>query len=77
MRPDPPIRPEQVLGKVVAVSRNGQTVRLDIAKSRLIGFFLAKTSPLRPWIYPILSKVRRLGKRFFTKFDPKLSNHAD
>lgn len=77
MRPDPPIRPEQVLGKVVAVSRNGQTIRLDTLKNRFIGFFLIKTSPLRPWLYPMLRKVRRLCKRFFTKFNPKLSNHPN
>lgn len=77
MRPDPPIQADQVLGKVVAVSRNGRTVRLDTAKSRLIGFFLTTTSPIRPWLYPILTKVRRRSGRLFTKFSPKLSNHLD
>ncbi len=67
MRPDPSIQPEQVLGKVVAVSRNGRTIRLDTAKSRLIGLFLTKTSPLRPWLYPILRELRRFSKRSFTK----------
>lgn len=77
IRPDPSIRPEQVLGKVVAVSRNSRTIRLDTVKSRLISFLLVKTSLLRPWLYPVLRKVIRLSKRFFTKFDPKLSNHPN
>ncbi len=59
-KPDPLIEGKQVLGKVVAVKRNGRTIRFDTLWCRLIGLLLAKTAPLRPWFYPILKKVGRI-----------------
>lgn len=56
-KPDPLIEGRQVLGKVVAVKRNGRNIRFDTFWRRLIGLLLAKTAPLRPWFYPILKKV--------------------
>lgn len=55
---DQPVYPKDVLGKVIAIERKGQIRRLDKGLIRLTSLFLAKTSPLSPWIYPILRKVK-------------------
>jgi len=63
---DDPIYPEEVLGKVVAVERNGRLIRLNRGLGRLANFVLAKISPFSRWIYPSLRKIRHTlfrGKR--------------
>ena len=65
-KPDPEIRMEQVLGKVVAARRNGTIIHFDTARNRLIGLSLVKTSRLRPWFYPFLTKFRKINKSFLS-----------
>ncbi|MEA3432197.1 MAG: signal peptidase I [candidate division WOR-3 bacterium] len=63
---DDPIYPEEVLGKVVAVERNGRLIRLNRGLGRLANFVLAKISPFSRWIYPSLRKIKHnlfRGKR--------------
>lgn len=48
-----------VLGKVVAVERNGRKKRLDTKLYRLTGLLHAGISPFSQWTYPFFSKVKK------------------
>ena len=56
---DPLVHPEQVLGQVVVIKRGERKIRLDRGVCRLINVLWARLSPLSPWFYPILRKVKR------------------
>ncbi len=56
---DEPILSEQVLGRVVAVEKNGWCIRLDRPMVRLLNILLALISPFSFLIYPSLRLVKR------------------
>ncbi len=62
---DYPVPAEQVLGKVIAVERNGHCIRLDSALNKAVGRTWARLSPMSSWLRPIL--------RFGWKLCAKLS----
>lgn len=51
-----------VLGKVVAIERNGHEKRLDRKSYQILGLFFAVISPFSCWIYPIGSIMKRSGR---------------
>ncbi len=59
---------QNVLGKVVAVERNGQKKRLDTKLHKIIGLLLSGISPLSHWIYPIGSVVKHRGRRLLGRY---------
>jgi len=50
---------KNVLGKVVAVERNGRKKRLDTKLYKVKGLFFAGLSPFSQWTYPFLSKIKK------------------
>jgi signal peptidase I len=54
---------KRVLGRVVAIERNGRERKLDTKLYRIIGLFFAGLSPFSRWIYPLGSKVKRKGRK--------------
>ncbi len=56
---DCPVREEQVIGRVVAIERNGRARRLDHRRGRLLARFWALISPSSRWIYPAVGRTRR------------------
>lgn len=50
---------KNVLGKVVAVERNGQKKRLDTKLYQIKSLLFAGISPFSQWTYPFLSKIKR------------------
>jgi signal peptidase len=54
---DEPVRPEQVLGRVVAVERERKRVETDGWLQRLLGVCLARLSPHSPRILPPLGRI--------------------
>jgi ribosomal protein S18 acetylase RimI-like enzyme len=54
---------ESILGKVVAIERNGREKKLDTKLHRIIGFLFAGLSPFSRWIYPLGSKVKHKGRK--------------
>jgi signal peptidase len=48
-----------VLGKVVAVERNGRKKRLDTKLYKLTGLLYAGISPFSQWTYPFLGRIKR------------------
>ena len=50
---------QNVLGKVVAVERNGQKKRLDTKFHQIKGLLFAGISPFSQWTYPFLSKIKK------------------
>ena len=57
MRPDPPVRADQIMGRVVELSRDGRIIRLDRPGRRLVGLAVAASSPIRPILYPVLRRA--------------------
>ena len=57
-RPDQLVRPEQVLGQVVAIKRAGRTIRLDRGIYQPISVLWARLSPYSSWFYPVLRKAK-------------------
>lgn len=53
------IEMQNVLGKVVAVERNGRKKRLDTKLYQLTGLLYAGISPFSQWTYPFFSKVKK------------------
>ena len=56
---DQPIFSKQVLGRVVAIEKNGWCIRLDRPMVRLLNILLATISPFSFLIYPSLRLVKR------------------
>lgn len=52
-----------VLGKVVAIERNGHKRNLDTRFYQTLNLLFARISPLSYWIYPIGSRLKRSGRR--------------
>ena len=50
---------QNLLGKVVAVERNGRKKRLDGKLYRIKGMLFAGISPFSQWTYPFLSKIKK------------------
>ncbi len=50
---------QNILGKVEAIERNGQTKKINTGFYRLKGMFFAGISPLISWLYAIGSRVKR------------------
>jgi signal peptidase len=44
---DPPVYPEDVIGKVIAIEREERTLRLDRGLNKLMNIFCAKISPFQ------------------------------
>lgn len=65
---------QNVLGKVVAIERNGRERRLDTKLYRIIGLFFAGLSPFSRWIYPIGSILKHKGRRFLVFILEKLQS---
>ncbi len=58
VRPDPPIRGDQILGRVVEVSRKGRKIQLETSERRFSGLLWALTTSIRPLLYPFLRRAR-------------------
>jgi len=56
---DQPVLSKQVLGRVVAIEKNGWRIRLDTPTGRLLNILLATISPFSFLIYPPLRLVKR------------------
>jgi len=50
---------QNVLGKVIAVERNGRKKRLDTKFYKIKGLLFARISPFSQWTYPFLSKIKK------------------
>lgn len=59
-QPDHEVYSRQVLGKVIAIERNGRRISLDRALRRFAGMLYARISPWSSWFYPILRSARRV-----------------
>ena len=58
--PDQPVLSKQVLGRAVAVEKNGWRIRLDTPVGRLLNILLATISPFSSLIYPSLKFIKPL-----------------
>jgi signal peptidase I len=56
---DQPVLSKQVLGRVVAIEKNGWRIRLDTPTGRLLNMLLATISPFSFLTYPPLRLVKR------------------
>ena len=59
---------QNVLGKVVAIERNGRKKRLDTKLHQIIGLFLSGISPFSRWIYPFGSLMKQSGRKILGGF---------
>ena len=59
---------QNVLGKVIAIERNGRKKRLDTKLHQIIGLFFAVISPFSRWIYPIGSIMKQSARRILGVF---------
>lgn len=50
---------KNVLGKVVAIERNGRKRNLETRFYRIVNLLFARLSPFSRWIYPIGSKIKQ------------------
>jgi signal peptidase I len=59
---DPPVSPQQVLGKVVEIEKNGWRLRLDTPLGRLLNTLcgLAIMPPVSFFSFPCMKKMKRL-----------------
>jgi hypothetical protein len=51
---------KNILGRVVAIERNGRERKLDTKLYRIIGLLFAGLSPFSQWIYPAGSKIKNV-----------------
>ncbi|MFA4911166.1 MAG: signal peptidase I [Desulfobacteria bacterium] len=54
---------QNVLGKVVAIERNGRKRNLETRFYRTLNLLFARLSPFSHWIYPIGSRLKHSGRR--------------
>jgi len=59
---------QNVLGKAIAIERNGREKRLDRKLYLIMGLFFAVISPFSRWIYPIGSIMKQSGRRILGVF---------
>jgi len=52
------VQPDKILGRVIAIERNGQKIRLGRFINRFISTCYAKVSPLSKWIYFVPRKFK-------------------
>jgi len=57
--PDEPVAEESLVGRVVAIERNGHVLRLDTPGSRFLGRTVAWFSPASRWPVGLLRLLRR------------------
>ena len=55
------VNSQKVLGKVVAIERDGRERKLDSRPYRIIGLLLAAISPFSHWIHSIGSRAKQSG----------------
>lgn len=60
---DPPFGPEQVLGKVIALERDGRYLRLDSSLNKAMSSSWARLSPSSRWLRPVLRPGWRLYRK--------------
>lgn len=65
---------QNVLGKVIAIERNGKKRKLDSKLNRIIGLFFARLSPFSRWIYPLGSTMKYRGRKLLGSFLEKLQS---
>lgn len=65
---------EQLLGKIIAVKRDGQYMRLDQGLSLMLNTFWVKVSLFSPWIYAILKRLKRKTYMMFNRAMTKLQS---
>lgn len=61
---DQPLLSKQVLGRVVAIEKNGWRIRLDTPPGRLLNILLATISPFSFLIYPSLKLLKKAIRPF-------------
>jgi hypothetical protein len=61
---DPPITPEQVLGRIISVERNGQTAKLNSRFYRVLAVCWAMLSPYSRYLRPFLRPGWRLCRNW-------------
>lgn len=59
--PDQPLLSKQVLGRVVAVEKNGWHIRLDTGRGKILSILLATISPFSFLTYPSLKFMKPVG----------------
>jgi len=59
---------QNVLGKAIAIEKNGREKRLDRKLYQIIGLFFAVISPFSRWIYSIGSIMKQGGRRILGLF---------
>ena len=64
---------EDILGKVVAIERNGRRMKFDRGLNRLMNIFYAKISPFSRWIYPPLRKIKHKINKIKDKYADRRS----
>ena len=64
--PPESVNSQNVLGKIVAIERDGRERKLDTKLYRIIGLLLAAISPFSYWIYSIASKAKHSKHRLLT-----------
>lgn len=57
------VNSQGVLGKVVAIERNGRKRNLETRFYRTLNLLFARLSPFSHWIYPIGSRLKHSGRR--------------
>ena len=66
-RSDPPVHPEQVLGRVVAVERGRKRIGLDTNPQRRIQVLWTRIPAYSRWLYLIVTKCERVAQRVMDK----------
>jgi signal peptidase I len=59
---------QNVLGKVIAIERNGRKKRLDTKLYQIKSLLFAGISPFSQWIYPIGSVVKHSGRMLMGRY---------
>lgn len=73
---DPPVSPQQILGKVVEIEKKGWRLRLDIPFGRLLNTLcgLAIMPPVCFFSFPCMKKMKRVFASVRNNWDPS-NNH--
>jgi signal peptidase I len=61
---DPPVPVDQVLGRVIAVERDGRSRKLDSPLNKVFGRVWAKLSPMNRWLYYLLKPAWKIYRKF-------------
>ena len=63
-RPDEPVRIEELLGEVVSIERERDSVDLNNGHGVIWSLLISKVSPYSQFLYP----TARLARRFLSRF---------